>query len=176
MRIVYNMMAWVYDIFACKISKSRCKQKHLDEVFMRMCQEFSSLSKCVSWKVACLIVKDNRIISSGVNGTVPGTKNCDQIFNKNKFDRETHKKFSDENEIHAEMNAIMYAAKYGISIDGAVAYCNVEPCIHCCKNLSVTGITRIVYNKKYDRFDNVYRKQRDKFLKQQKIKIIQFRI
>lgn len=172
-RIFRNLISWGYDSLACKISKKRCKQKNLDEVFMKMCQEFSSLSKCVSYKVACLLVKDNRIISTGINGSVPGTKNCCEVFNKNNFDREKHKIFSDENEIHAEMNAIIYAAKYGISIDSSVAYCTLEPCIHCCKNLAVTGISRIVYNKKYDRFDDVYRKERNKFLKKQNIKLNQ---
>jgi len=48
------------------------------------------------------------------------------------------------------MNAIMFAAKNGISVDGATLYCNYFPCQHCLKNLVQTGIIRIVYKNEYD--------------------------
>lgn len=48
------------------------------------------------------------------------------------------------------MNAIMFSAKSGISVDGATLYCNYFPCQHCLKNLVQTGIKRIVYKREYD--------------------------
>lgn len=64
--------------------------------------------------------------------------------------REHHHRWSDIHEIHAEMNAILFAAKNGISIDGATIYTSMFPCQHCLKNILQSGIRRIVYNAEYD--------------------------
>lgn len=64
--------------------------------------------------------------------------------------REHHHRWSDIHEIHAEMNAILFAAKTGISIEGSTIYTSIFPCQHCLKNILQSGIIRIVYNKAYD--------------------------
>ena len=122
----------------------------LHTTFMHILFEFSKLSHCVSKQVAAMAVKDGRIISTGINGTAPGYTNCDDIFNKSDFDRELHNQFSNTYEIHAEMNMILYAAKNGISLDGATLYCSMLPCWNCIKHISVTGIKHIIYAKRYD--------------------------
>lgn len=149
------------------------KQLKLDNTFLDMCDTMSKLSYCVSHKVATILTINNRILSSGINGTSSGSKNCDQIFNQKQFDRKKHHEFSDLYEIHSEMNAIINAAKNGIAIDGATAYCNLEPCFECSKNLSMSGIKRIVFRKKYD--INValakQRKKRNKYLKEARVSL-----
>jgi len=145
--------------------KKQKKQKNLDRVFLNMCVEFSSLSKCVSHQVACLFVKDNRIISSGVNGSSSGYLNCNEVFNKKNFDRKKHHEFSENYEIHSEINAILSAAKNGISINGCTAYVTLEPCFNCSKNLSMSGIKRIVYLESYDLFPKELIKTRNEYLK-----------
>lgn len=119
-------------------------------VFMKILEDFSKLSHCVSKKVAAIAVKDGRIIATGINGTAPGYINCDDIFDENNFDRETHHQFSNTYEIHAEMNLILYAAKNGISLNNSTIYCNLMPCWNCIKHISVTGIKNIIYSSKYD--------------------------
>lgn len=144
-------------------SKAKRKQRKFDKTFLDMCVVFSGLSKCVAHQVACLIVKDNRIISSGMNGTPPGYVNCDEKFKKGRpFDKNEHDAFSDAHEIHSEENAILNAAKHGIALDGATAYCTLQPCFPCLEKLYMAGIRRIVYlrakphrtdkDKKRDRF------------------------
>lgn len=64
--------------------------------------------------------------------------------------REQHHKWSDQHEIHAEMNAILFAAKNGISIDGTILYTTLFPCQHCLKNILQCGIIAIVYKNEYD--------------------------
>lgn len=123
----------------------------LDYTLMRICKEFASLSHCVSQKVACIAVKDGRIISTGINGTASGFVNCDSIFNEQDFNREDHHTFSETYEIHAEMNMVLYAAKNGIALNGATIYCTLHPCWQCVKNLSALGIKKIFYNEVYDR-------------------------
>lgn len=127
-----------------------------DKFFMDIAQRTSEQSHCISKKVGALIVKDGRIISMGYNGTPSGYVNCEQHFKANTwmlYDnmwRMHHHNWSQVHEIHAEMNAVMFAAKSGISVEGSTLYCNYFPCQHCLKNLVQTGIKRIVYKREYD--------------------------
>ena len=119
-----------------------------DENYMKMAEELETASKCVSRQVGALIVKDGRIISTGYNGTPAGYKNCDTHWNGEH--KEEHHEWSKLYEIHAEMNAIIFASKSGVDIDGATVYCTVEPCSECSKNIIQTGIKRIVYRRGYE--------------------------
>lgn len=119
--------------------------------FLEAVKLLAQESKCVSRKVGAIIVKDGRIISMGYNGTPVGFDNCCEVFNENNFDPEEHHQWSNVNEIHAEMNAILFAAKNGISINGAEMYCTLHPCNHCLKNLIQSGIKKIYYLEEYPR-------------------------
>lgn len=119
-----------------------------DKIFMNMAVELSKASKCVSKQVGAIIVKDGRIVSTGYNGTPSGYKNCCDHWNNVRT--EEHHEWSKMYEIHAEMNAIIYAAKEGNSIKESVIYCTLEPCSECSKNLIQSGIKEIVYLKSYE--------------------------
>jgi dCMP deaminase len=101
-----------------------------DENFINIALELASASKCVSKQVGAVIVKDGRILSTGYNGTPAGFTNCCDHWD-GKY-TEDHHEWSKTYEIHAEMNAIIWAARKGISIEGA------------------SGIKRIVYAKEYE--------------------------
>ena len=133
---------------------SHLKQETLDRVFIQVAKDMSTLSHCVSRQVGCVIVKDGRILATGINGTTATDTNCDELFPMEGFDPAAHRKWSDDNEIHAEMNAINFAAKHGISLDGATLYCSLQPCMQCSKNIPAVGIKRIVFDTFYDRVDN----------------------
>lgn len=120
-----------------------------DKFFLNAAELLAKESKCISLKVGAVIVKDYRIISMGYNGTVSGAINCDEAFKYHCFNREEHSSWSDSHEIHAEMNALMFAAKYGISVNDATLYCTHEPCDQCLKNIIQAGIKRIVYRIPY---------------------------
>ena len=122
---------------------------HHHRVFLNIASQMASLSHCVSHKVGAVIVKNNRIISTGINGTPSGVTNCDEIFDS-VFDRSQHHKFSEKYEIHAEMNAIINCAREGISCNGANIYCTLMPCQQCIKNLTMSGIKNIYYKDVYD--------------------------
>ena len=119
-----------------------------DENFINIAKEIAGASKCVSKQVGAVIVKDGRILSTGYNGTPAGYTNCcthwDDEYTKD------HHDWSKTYEIHAEMNAIIWAARKGISIEGATIYVTLEPCSECSKNLIASGIVRIVYEKAYE--------------------------
>ena len=131
------------------------KQEKMDSFFITIADDFAGLSHCVRVKVGAVIVKDGRIISTGYNGTPPGFENCDDHFapmahrdivrmrlDYSNITRDQHAEFS-KYEIHAEMNAL--------SVAGATIYVSYSPCIDCAKAIIASGITRVVYDKPYDR-------------------------
>lgn len=136
--------------------------------FMNIARAFAAESKCVSMQVGAVIVKDDHIISHGYNGSPKGHQNCcDRFGLPHRYDmyylsvdgqrkltdagREEHHKYSTENEIHAELNAILFAAKHGLNISGGTMYVTVSPCQQCAKCLTQSGIKRIIYDKLYDK-------------------------
>ena len=119
-----------------------------DANFINIATEIASASKCVSKQVGAVIVKDGRILSTGYNGTPAGFTNCCDYW-KGEYTPEHHE-WSKTYEIHAEMNAIIWAAREGISIEGATIYVTLEPCSECSKNVIASGIKRIVYAKEYE--------------------------
>ena len=119
-----------------------------DKNFINIAHEIASASKCVSKQVGAVIVKDGRILSTGYNGTPSGYINCSHFWD-GQYTKEHHD-WSKTYEIHAEMNAIIWAARKGISIENATIYVTLEPCSECSKNLIAAGIKRIVYDRAYE--------------------------
>jgi dCMP deaminase len=130
------------------------KRLKLDRFFMQTAKNASEFSHCVSLKVGCVITKNDRIISTGYNGTVSSFINCDEVnFKldiKNPEDRIKHHSFSEKFEIHSEMNAILDLTKRGMSTDGATVYITTAPCHNCAKLIIAAGILRVVYLNNYD--------------------------
>lgn len=123
----------------------------MHDIFIKTAFLLAEKSKCVSHHVGAVIVKDNRIISMGYNGSPPGLKNCCDHFDKNNFIRDDHRLWSINNEVHAEMNAIMYAAKNGLNINEADIYTTLSPCNYCLKNMIMAGIKNVYYLYLYDK-------------------------
>ena len=99
-----------------------------DRSFINIAKEIAKASKCVSKQVGAVIVKDGRILSTGYNGTPAGYKNCTEHWN-GEYTKDHHE-WSKTYEIHAEMNAIIWAARKGISIEGATIYVTLEAYEH----------------------------------------------
>jgi dCMP deaminase len=126
----------------------------MKDFFIKTAFLLAQESHCVSHKVGCVIVKNDRIVSVGYNGTPPGTTNCDDHFSEFlPFDRTAHRAWSNLNEIHAEMNAIAFAAKYGVPLDGCDMYVTLSPCNKCLKSIVSTGIKNLYYYNVYDHCD-----------------------
>jgi len=125
---------------------------NIHDVFMKTAFIFAAKSHCVSHHVGAVIVKDKRIVVTGINGTPEDLPNCDEVFDKNNFDREAHHIWSKDNEVHAEMNALTYASKHGnIETRDADMYVTISPCNDCLKNAIPAGIKNIYYLYLYDK-------------------------
>lgn len=119
--------------------------------FLNIAEEIATDSKCVQLHVGAVLVKDKRIISTGYNGTPKGFINCDEYFENKEFTRDEHHNFSEMFEIHAELNAIIYAALSGIDISNCCIYITHQPCKNCLKMLCGAGIKKIYYRYAYDK-------------------------
>lgn len=93
--------------------------------------------------MGCVLVnKDNRIVSTGYNGTASGNPHCIDVGHRM---RDGHCIAT----IHAEINALLYCAKEGIAVKGAKCYVTHFPCLNCTKALIQAGITSIYYHEAY---------------------------
>jgi dCMP deaminase len=118
-----------------------------DKNFLNIAYEIATWSKCVSRHTWAVIVKDNRILSTGYNWTPPWYVNCNDFW-KWKYTPEHHD-WSYKYEIHAEMNAIVWAARNGIKIEWATMYCTYEPCFDCTRAIIAAWLTKVVFWEKY---------------------------
>ncbi len=121
-----------------------------DDYFMGISKVVASRSNCVKRKVAAIIVKDKRIISTGYNGTPRGTKNCNEngCPRCNSF-AEAGKNLEECLCSHGEENAIVQASYHGISISGSTLYTTFSPCLLCTKMIINAGIEEVIYNVDY---------------------------
>lgn len=131
-------------------NKNICERPSWDEYFMGIAELVKERSTCLRRKVGAVIVKENRILTTGYNGAPPGAKHCDEVGCL----RESMKIPSGERHelcraLHAEQNAVIQAAKNGVPIQGSTIYTTTYPCVICTKILIASGITRVVYSSGY---------------------------
>ena len=126
------------------------KRLSYDEYFMEMAHVVSKRSTCIRRKVGAILVKDKHILSTGYNGAPKGLKHCSEEgclrVDLNVPSGERHELCRG---LHAEQNAIIQAAVFGISIKNSVLYCTNTPCVVCVKMLINSGVTEIVYSGDY---------------------------
>ena len=121
-----------------------------DEYFMDITRRVATRSTCLRRAVGALLVHDKRIIASGYNGGPSGLAHCLDIgCLREKLGIPSGQQHELCRGIHAEQNAIIQAARYGVSIEGSVLYCTTQPCTQCTKMLINAGITEIVYAEGY---------------------------
>jgi dCMP deaminase len=116
-----------------------------DEYFMSIANLAATRSPCLKYQVGCVIVRDKRVLSTGFNGMAPGLKHC----NEQGYCYPRHEVCGGSNPpsraIHAEANAIAWAASTGVALKGAIVYCTHYPCLHCLKLIVATGIKEVIY-------------------------------
>lgn len=121
-----------------------------DEYFMRIAELVSTRSTCVRRSVGAVLVKEKRVLATGYNGAPSGITHCDEIGCL----REKMKIPSGERHelcrgLHAEQNAIIQAARYGISIKGSILYITCHPCSVCAKMIINAGIDEVIIKDGY---------------------------
>ena len=124
-----------------------------DSRFMEMAHVIATWTSCNTpgRAIGCVIVKDKRIMTTGYNGAPAGLKTCRERGEclRRKLGIESGTRAEVCYAIHAEQNAIIQAAKLGISIDGGTLYCTHQPCSVCARIIINAGIRRVVYQEGY---------------------------
>lgn len=113
-----------------------------DQYFMAQSHLLALRSTCTRLMVGATVVRDKRIIAGGYNGSIAGGDHC---IDKGCYVIDNHCVRT----IHAEMNALLQCAKFGVPSDGAEIYVTHFPCLQCCKALIQAGIKAVYYAVDY---------------------------
>lgn len=123
-----------------------------EEYFMTIAQLTSERSNCIKRKVGCIIVKDNRILSLGYNGTPRGTLNCFEGGCKRCFEQKEGNTSGHKLDLcmclHAEENAMLYISQNDLK--DATIYVTLMPCISCVKKIIQCQIRQVYYLEDYN--------------------------
>ncbi|MCK5686440.1 cytidine/deoxycytidylate deaminase family protein, partial [bacterium] len=121
-----------------------------DVYFAEIADLVSSRSTCLRNQVGAVIVKESQILSTGYNGAPKGLPHCDEV---GCIREELGVKPGTRHELcrglHAEQNALIQAANYGVSTENAIMFCNLTPCIVCSKMMINAGISKIFFDGNY---------------------------
>jgi dCMP deaminase len=148
------------------------KRPGWDDYFMKMATVASLRSNCAKRKVAAVIVRDKRVISTGYNGTPRGVKNCFEggCPRCNQL-AAPGTKLDECLCSHGEENAITQAACHGVAIKGATIYTTFAPCLMCTKMIINAGLHEVVYNMDYPLNDVTFRLFKDADVVCRKLKV-----
>lgn len=119
-----------------------------NEYFMTIAELVSKRSTCLRRQVGCILVKDKRILSTGYNGAPSGIPHCEEVgcLREDIPPGERHELCRG---LHAEQNAIIQAATFGVNITGSTLYSTHQPCSVCAKMLVNAGIKKIIIKEGY---------------------------
>jgi len=122
-----------------------------DEYFIEVMEAIAKRATCDRGRSGCVIAKDNRLLVTGYVGSPIGLPHCDEVGHlmKKVIHEDEHISSHCVRTIHAEMNAILQAARNGIAIEGATLYCRMTPCRNCGMSIINAGIKRVVAQKHY---------------------------
>lgn len=126
----------------------------IDSYFMEIARVVAHRSTCLHRQIGAVIVKGKQIVSTGYNGAPAGRPHCAMYSTtlKSGCAREgipSGQRSELCRAAHAEQNAINFAARYGIAIEGATIYTTTYPCSWCAKSIVNAGIARVVYQNYY---------------------------
>lgn len=138
--------------------------------FMEVAETIAKRGTCSRAQVGCVIIRDGRCISWGYNGAPPGADHCDENYHgwapqtgsqalllyedlqpgdEASIGERAAEKYGCRNATHAEANALAFAARAGISTEGAICYVTISPCRVCARLLIAAGIAEVVYLTPY---------------------------
>jgi dCMP deaminase len=113
-----------------------------EEYFMEVARTVATRATCPRASVGAVLVRDHRILTTGYNGAPRHVAHCTEVGCELAGDHCVRT-------THAEANAVVQGALYGVSLEGSTAYCTHQPCIGCAKLLISAGVVRIVYDVAY---------------------------
>jgi dCMP deaminase len=138
---------------------------NMDEYLMGIAIAVRNRANCVGNRVGAVVAKDGRIVSTGYNGTPRNMPNCLDGGCLRCANRESHPPGTSYDLcicVHAEQNAILGAARFGIAVEGGTLYTTMQPCFSCMKEMLQAGIQRVFYLHEWKHPDAAYRAEYEK--------------
>lgn len=122
-----------------------------ERYFLDLCEAVARRATCDRGRSGCAIVKDKRIMTTGYVGAPAGLPHCDEVGHdmRKVFDNNGNVTQHCVRTLHAEQNAILQAARFGIPLEGATLFCKMTPCRTCAMMIINAGIKRVVCEKRY---------------------------
>ena len=118
-----------------------------EDYFFSIVDLIAKRSSCLKMQVGAVIVENNQILSTGYNGPASGIKHCDICT---RIDMAPSERREWCPAVHAEINAILLAAKKGVSVNNSSLYCKYFPCSYCLSCLITAGIKEVIYEIDYE--------------------------
>jgi dCMP deaminase len=143
-----------------------------DDIYMELAMNLARKSHCVKMKVGAVLTKDTRIVSLGYNGPPAGTHNCDEQWPETGCPRDS--KGGCSLALHAEQNAILYAAKNRVTLEDATLYLTLSPCLPCARMIFSSGIKRVLFLNSYSGYKGIAVDEGTDFLRKFGIEVIQY--
>lgn len=126
------------------------KRPTWDEYFMELAEVVAKRSTCLRRNIGAVVVKDKRVLATGYNGAPTGLSHCSDVgCLRERMGIPSGERVEMCRGLHAEQNALVQAARYGIPLEGSVIYCTNQPCVTCAKMLINAGVTKIIYKHPY---------------------------
>ena len=139
---------------------------------MNLAVDLAARSHCVRAQVGAVLTKDTRIISIGYNGPPSGTHNCDEEWPDTGCARDSRGSCSLA--LHAEENAILYAARNGSKVEGGTLYTTLSPCIACARLILSSGIKIVYFKDSYAEYKGLPSDEGVDFLRRFGVEVIKF--
>lgn len=133
------------DITQGGITRSSFPRITREDMFMDIARTVARRSTCLRAQVGAILVVDNRIVSTGYNGSPPGMPHCTEVGCQMLGGAE----LGCQRTVHAEANAVAYGARRTLSTEGATLYSTHSPCRVCSMLLASAGVGSIVYAEAY---------------------------
>jgi dCMP deaminase len=116
-----------------------------DETFLRVAEILAELSTCPSGaRHGAIVVVDRRIVATGYGSPASGVAPCERCWLREEYARTGKKDWSVCPSVHAELNALLFAARAGVAVLGGTLYVTREPCRSCMRAIANAGVARIV--------------------------------
>jgi dCMP deaminase len=143
-----------------------------DDIYMELAENLARRSHCVKMKVGAVITKETRIVSLGYNGPPAGTHNCDEVWPETGCPRSERGGCSLA--LHAEENAILYAAKNKVTLDDGTLYVTLSPCLSCARTIYTMGIKKVFYKNSYAAYKGMLVDEGIEFLKKFGVEVVKY--
>lgn len=130
-----------------------------NDYFFEVVDSIAKRATCDRGRSGCVIVRNNAILTTGYVGSAPGQEHCLEAGHRMVEVQDLDSNLEKTGEphrhcirtIHAEMNAILQAARTGISLEGATLYCSMTPCMNCAMAIIRVGIKKVLCGKQYQK-------------------------